>query len=194
MKGCRPLTDTEIQGVLDSFKGENRLRNRCLVLLGIKAGFRISELLSLRVRDVFQAGKVPDRVEVTRQHMKAQIESRSVVLHQMAKEAISERIGELASRGQGQPESYLFRSQRGGNAALGRIGGWCVLKKAYKTLSLTGRVSCHSLRKSFASRVYDKLDHDLVKTQKALGHKNIQSTVAYLNFRQEDIDSAVLAI
>ena len=33
----------------------------------------------------------------------------------------------------------------------------------------------------------------LVKTQRALGHKDINSTVAYLSFREEEIDAAVLA-
>jgi integrase len=49
------------------------------------------------------------------------------------------------------------------------------------------------MRKTFANRMYDKLGHDLVKTQRALGHKNINSTVAYLSFREEDIAAAILA-
>jgi hypothetical protein len=49
------------------------------------------------------------------------------------------------------------------------------------------------MRKTFANRVYDRLRHDLVKTQRALGHKNINSTVSYLSFRDEDVDAAILA-
>jgi len=48
------------------------------------------------------------------------------------------------------------------------------------------------MRKTFANRVYDALDHDLIKTARALGHKNINSTVQYLSFRQEEIDEAIL--
>ena len=50
------------------------------------------------------------------------------------------------------------------------------------------------MRKSFANRIYEKLNHDLVKTKKALGHKNINSTVSYLSFREEEIDEAILAL
>ena len=49
------------------------------------------------------------------------------------------------------------------------------------------------MRKTFADRVYEKLNHDLVKTQRALGHRNINSTVSYLSFREEEIDAAILA-
>jgi len=47
--------------------------------------------------------------------------------------------------------------------------------------------------RTFATRVYDHLNRDLVKTQRALGHKNINSTVSYLSFRDEEIDAAILA-
>jgi integrase len=194
MKGSRPLTDSEIQGVLDSFSGENRLRDRCLFTLGIKSGFRISELLSLRIGDLVQGGRVADRVGVSRAHMKNKQEGRCVILHPQAKAAIVERIAELTERGQGQPETYVFRSQRGGNVALGRIGGWCVLKKAYNSLGLTGKISTHSMRKTFADRIYERLNHDLVKTASALGHKNIQSSISYLSFKEEEVEQAILSI
>jgi hypothetical protein len=34
------------------------------------------------------------------------------------------------------------------------------------------------MRKTFANRVYEKLDYDLVKTQWAIGHRNLNSTVS----------------
>jgi integrase len=49
------------------------------------------------------------------------------------------------------------------------------------------------MRKTFANRMYEKLNHDLVKTQRALGHAKINSTVQYLSFREEGIDAAILA-
>jgi integrase len=58
---------------------------------------------------------------------------------------------------------------------------------------LTGKIGTHSMRKTFASKVYEQLNGRLERVQKALGHKNINSTVAYLSFREEDIDAAILA-
>ena len=50
------------------------------------------------------------------------------------------------------------------------------------------------MRKTFANRVYEALDCDLVKTQMALGHKNVNSTVQYLSFKEEEIDRAIMTI
>jgi integrase len=54
--------------------------------------------------------------------------------------------------------------------------------EAYKSNELTGKLGTHAMRKTFANRMYDKLGKDLVKCQRALGHRNINSTVSYLSF------------
>jgi hypothetical protein len=47
--------------------------------------------------------------------------------------------------------------------------------------------------KPFAHRVYQRLNHDLVKTQRALSHRNINCTVSYLAFAEAEMDAALLA-
>ncbi|MBC8234242.1 tyrosine-type recombinase/integrase [bacterium] len=54
MTGSRPLTELEIQNLLQTFTGKYEIRNRTLFLLGLNTGTRISELLSLDVRDVWR--------------------------------------------------------------------------------------------------------------------------------------------
>ena len=58
MKGTRPLDNNEIQLVSACFSGTYEVRNRGLFLLGVSTGGRISELLSLRIADVFQNEKI----------------------------------------------------------------------------------------------------------------------------------------
>jgi len=194
MKGCRPLSDDEVFSVLESFSGPNRMRNRALFLLGIKSGFRISELLSLRLRDVIQAGRLVDRVTVQRRHMKRKLESRTLLLHPEAKAALAEWIEELRQAGYMLEDTFVFQSQRGPNKPISRVQAYRVLKKRFDQNEMIGKLGTHSMRKTFADRIYDRLEGDLVKTQKALGHKNINSTVQYLSFREEEIDEAILAI
>lgn len=50
------------------------------------------------------------------------------------------------------------------------------------------------MRKTFANRAYELLGHDLPRTQRALGHVNINSTIKYLSFKEEDIDAAILSM
>ena len=54
MKGTRPLTNEEIRQVTVQFSGAFAVRNRCLFILGVSVGGRISEMLALRVSDARQ--------------------------------------------------------------------------------------------------------------------------------------------
>lgn len=202
MKGCRPLTEEEVQATLQAFRGPQALRDRALFLLGVRSGFRISELLSLRLRDVcprsgVSAG-VAARISVARRHMKKKVEGRSVLLHPEARTALEEWIAELEQRGQAQGEGFVFRSRKSGaggsSGALSRVQSFRLLQGAFERAGIEGSVATHSMRKTFANRVYERLGRDLLKTQKALGHKNINSTVSYLSFRQEEIDEAILGM
>ena len=53
MKGTRPLDNDGIRRVSAAFTGTFEVRNRGLFILGVSTGGRISELLSLTIRDVY---------------------------------------------------------------------------------------------------------------------------------------------
>ena len=54
MTGSRPLTELEIQNILQAFTGQYEIRNRTLFLLGLNTCARISELLALNIGDVWR--------------------------------------------------------------------------------------------------------------------------------------------
>lgn len=193
MKGMRPLTDEEIKKVSATFLGASKARDFALFILGIKSGFRISELLSLTIKDVFQGGQIQDRIYVQRRNMKCKNEGRCVVVHPDAKTALSVWLTELFQTGATE-DTFVFKSQKGRNKPISRIQAWKILTTAYEASGLTGALGTHSLRKTFADRVYEKLGHDLLKTQRALSHRDIKSTISYLAFKQQDVDEAILSI
>lgn len=193
MKGCRPLSDDEIKAVLASFAGDAALRDRAMFLLGLRSGFRISELLSLTLGGLIQSGQIVDRVSVARRHMKKRLEGRTVVLHPEAKAALELWLADLSAAGHTSPDTFAFRSRKGKNAPISRIQAWRLLHAHYAAAGLAGKLGTHTMRKTFANKVYERLGRDLVRTQRALGHLNINSTVQYLSFREEDIDAAILA-
>jgi integrase len=193
MKGCRPLTEAEVTLVQQSFGGVYAARDKALFLLGVKSGFRISELLSLRVGDVSQHGRLVDRVTVHRRHMKRKVEGRTVLLHPDAKAALAAWLLTLRQLPGYTPQAFVFRSRKGQNRPISPVQAWRILHDAVTANELTGKLGTHAMRKTFANRVYQQLNHDLVKTQRALGHKHINSTVGYLSFAEEEIDAAILA-
>jgi len=183
-----------VEAVLAELDGPRGARDRALFLLGVRSGFRISEILSLRLGDVVQAGRVVERVRVMRRHMKGKREGRTVLLHPAAREALATWLEELRSDGYMTAESFVFQSRRGPNQAIGRTQAWRILKRSFEQAGLTGNLGTHSMRKTFADRIYDRLDGDLVKTAQALSHRSISSTASYLTFRESEIDDAILSL
>lgn len=192
MKGARPLTDEEIGLIINSFKGRFAARDRALFTLGVKTGLRVSEILSLRISDIFQHGRIVERVYVQRKNMKGKIQGRTVLLHPEVKEAVKTWID--ANGGSLDSEAYLFKSRKGTNQPITRKQAWRILDTLFSRIGLSGKFGTHTMRKSFAKKMYELLDHDLIKTQKSLGHVSIQSTVSYLSFDQGEIDNAILSL
>lgn len=194
MKGCRALTADEVVRVSQAFRGTYAARERALFVLGIKTGFRISELLSLRVGDVWQYGRFVDHVAVQRRHMKQKRESRSVIVHPDAKAALAAWLMELQRTGDVTHETMLFPSRKGLNRALRRGQVGHIQRQAYAACGLIGKLSTHSMRRTFGETVYEKSGRDLLRTQRAMGHKSPASTVAYLHIDERDIDALILAL
>ena len=68
-----------------------------------------------------------------------------------------------------------------------------ILKKAFIAAGLNGKLATHSLRKSFAQRLYDKTG-DIYLVQELLGPRNISTTQKYLGVNYADARAAVEAI
>ena len=192
MKGSRPLTDEEIELILKSFKGRFAARDRALFTLGVKTGLRISEILSLKISDIFQHGRIVERVYVQRKNIKGKTHGRTVLLHPEVKQAVALWLNESAEIP--SDYTYLFKSRKGSNQPISRKQAWRILDTLISRVGLSGKFGTHTMRKSFAKKIYELLDHDLVKTQKSLGHVSIQSTVSYLSFDQGEIDNAILSL
>ena len=70
MAGMRDYTDAERELVRQSFGGRYALRDRCYFEMALQMGLRVSEMLSIRVGQVYQYGRVVDDVSIDRKHMK----------------------------------------------------------------------------------------------------------------------------
>jgi site-specific recombinase XerD len=61
MSGMRDYTDEELTLVRQSFAGRYALRDRCYFEMALQMGLRVSEMLSIRVGQVYQFGKIVDK-------------------------------------------------------------------------------------------------------------------------------------
>ena len=183
MPGCRSLTPEEISQVLTQL---NTPRDRLLLVMGLKTGFRVSELLTLKVGDVLSpAGGIVDKLTVYKINMKGKKKARTVALH-------GEVIALLQPYVVGKhPAHPLFESPKTGKA-ITRFTAYHIMKLAFDSLGLAGKLGTHSWRKVFANVIYLKSGKDLLKTSRALGHDRVMNTERYLEIKQDEIDDLIV--
>lgn len=192
MRGTRPLDNEEIRQVADSFDGTFATRNRGLFMLGVSTGGRISELLSLQIGDVWQNGKPVKDLLFARSIVKGGEVSRAVPVNIDGRQAIEDLIAWHRDRYENTaPSRPLFPSRNGrGEKKMTTRAGHNLLKKAFDEAGLNGHLATHSLRKSFAQRLYD-CTGDIFAVQEMLGHKSVATTQRYLGVNYASVRDAL---
>ena len=191
MKGARALSPLEIQAVCTAFSGQFAIRNQTLFLLCANVGARITEALNLNVGDVWQNDKVVSVLYLRRQTVKGKNEGAALTLPSGARNALMSLIAWKKERKESlRKTAPLFVSQRRGKR-LSRKMAHEVFKGAYRKIGLEGQVTTHSPRKTFAKMVYRNSNNDLLVTQRALRHTNIQNTLCYLDTLADDVTQAM---
>jgi integrase len=193
---ARPFTPLELEAILHQLRFVGRPRDALLLELGCYSGFRISELLSLRVDDVAEAGVVRTEIVVSRRHLKGgkgrharAVRSRRVVLPDRLQRSLQDYLQGRSL----QPGSFLFQSREGGNRPISRYQAHRIIVEAAAAAGVHERIATHSLRKTFVQRIFTLSGHDLIKTQRIVGHRSPLTTARYLETDQAELDALVRA-
>ena len=143
------------------------LRDLAMLELLYATGIKVSELISLKVKDVNLSGRYitcGDRRE------------RNVPFGKSAKAALASYL-DIRDEGFNKKNSeYLFLNSSG--EALTRQGLWKILKAYAKQVGMT-EINPNSIRHSFAAHMIEN-GADLSSVQEFLGHADITTTQLYL--------------
>ena len=172
------LAVNEVERLLAAPTLDERLafRDRAMLELAYGAGLRVSEWISLGIRDVLLEDHL---VRVFGKGSK----ERLVPIGRKAIAAIATYLRELRpvlEKGEGR--GALFLSARG--KPLSRMGAWKILRKYVKQAKIEKRVSPHTLRHSFATHLLEG-GADLRAVQEMLGHADISTTQIYTHVDRE---------
>jgi len=202
MKGSRPFTQKEHESIVNHLTlegGKHGIRNLMWYLVGIYTGNRISSILSLKIKDCYDSrGKVLDTLAIARKNMKGKTEGRVDLIPPPLKLAFEEYRVYLKRCETYHQQAYLIASQKpekGGEfgAVKARQCGH-ILRLICEKLHITGKVSTHSMRKTFADNSFRLAGGDLQIVQKLLHHKNISSTMCYLEPDKDKITAIQLGM
>jgi integrase/recombinase XerD len=151
-------------------------RDRAMLELAYGAGLRVSEWISLTVRDVMLQDHL---VRVFGKGAK----ERLVPIGRRAIGAIAIYLRELRPKlERGEGKGVLFLNARG--EPMSRMGAWKILRKYVEQVGITKPVSPHTLRHSFATHLLEG-GADLRAVQEMLGHVDISTTQIYTHVDRE---------
>jgi len=163
-------------GALDDWSS-NYLRDKCILVILLQCGLRLSELINLKVSDVKNIRMIING--------KCQKE-RDAFLSQSCIKAIDNylevRKDEKASE---ENKEYLFLSNRQQKISKGAVQ--FMVKKYLREAGLnTEKYHVHTTRHTFATMTYEQ-GCDILKLAELLGHSNINTSRIYITLKDAEL-------
>ncbi len=175
-------------------------RDRALVTAQWMTGFRISEVLSWTVGTVMRNGALVSKIGLPPRKMKGGYgKTRWVPLLPELNRALESYLGWLQRRLILSADLPLFMSRENdaeGNArALSRDMARHIVKDAFARAGIEddGRLGTHTLRKTWARKVYEASGHDILVVSAGLNHSSIAITQKYLEPDVEEVMAAMMS-
>lgn len=172
------LSRAEIERLLDAPDPADRLfwRDKAILEFAYASGVRVSELTSLRIRDIsFE--------EAFASVFGKGAKERLVPIGRSAIRALDVYLRECRPRLEnGRGEGVVFLNAHG--RPLSRMGVWKILRKQVERAGIEKHVTPHTLRHSFATHLLEG-GADLAAVQEMLGHADISTTQIYTHVDRE---------
>lgn len=175
------LTTEEIDRILAAIDTSTPkgIRDVAMLELLYSCGLRVSELVSLRLGDLFFGEGF---IRVVGKGDKQRLVPISDVARERVMRYLDERQPARTS------EEVLFLNNRG--KGLTRVMIFTILKEAARRAEIEKRISPHTLRHSFATHLLEG-GAGIRQVQELLGHENILTTEIYTHLDSEHLRSTV---
>lgn len=155
-------------------------------------------MLALTIGHVLHHGQIRSHVALPPRFLKGKRgNTRSVPIGPELRRALDRYLAQRAREKPVAPTEPLFRSRfhaaDGGPKPITRSMAEKIIKRAFRVISEdTLGLSSHSLRKSWAMRLYEASGHDLLIVRDGLGHRSVAVTQVYLPTARARVESLIL--
>lgn len=180
------LTIEEIDEIIFNIKLSSKtgLRNIAIIELLYSCGLRVSELINLKISDLFFKESL---IKVTGKGNK----ERFVPISTQSQIYISDYLDKIRSFHKIKKgfEDTLFLNERG--TSLSRVMIFIILKQLSQQSKINKKIGPHTLRHSFATHLIEN-GADLITIQKMMGHESITTTERYLHVNKKHLIDSVM--
>ncbi|MBQ0054631.1 MAG: tyrosine-type recombinase/integrase [Synergistaceae bacterium] len=183
MKFVEAIDQSEV-AKLGAVIKEKSFRNYVIFYTGIYCTLRISDILNLKVSDIYDNGKIKNRLIIKEQKTK---KIKDTIINRKMRCIFADYISTLDNI---RPEDFLFQNKEG--KALNRMTAYYFIKDACRKLKIEN-VATHSLRKTGATALYNQTK-SILDCKTLLNHSSSAITERYLRIDRQKIDSALEAI
>jgi len=187
---AKVLGSKEIQTVLKVLKTP---RDKLLFAAGLYTGLRISEIISIKMSDVFTtSGGVRNTLKITRLKKKNTVYS-NIPIHPKLREQLASYKDLLDAQDQTYlPSPWLFPSTDAPENHIGRIRAHNILTEAFDSVSIEG-ASTHSMRRTCLTNM-SRAGIPLRTIQEISGHSNLGQLQEYLAVDPADSHRAIMSL
>jgi len=175
----------QLKQLTEYYLRKGNLRNYVLIVLGVHTALRISDLLCLTWNDVYDFDTGAYRSHIVLSERKTG-KRKAVALNKQVIAALE--IYFPHRRG-----LFIFANNRKNASAISRVQAYRIIKSAVEILGVVGRISCHSLRKTFGYHAW-KSGVSAVLLMDIFNHSSFDITRRYLGISQDDRDSVYLSL
>lgn len=185
-----PIKDRDRLEIMKNYyKNEKQnSRNYLLVVTSMNTALRISDVLTLKWKDVYSISENRFKSHITLREQKTG-KNNTLLINRAVIDAL-----ELYAAGKNlSGEQYLFQSQKGTNMPITRQQAFRIVRRAAIFAGLEEHISCHSLRKTFGYYAW-KQGTSPALLMKIYNHSSFQITQRYLGIDQDEKDDVYLNV
>lgn len=149
-----------------------------MFVLGINTGLRVSDILTLKVNDIYKKSHIIIVEQKTRKNKRFLINDK-----------LQNEVSSYIKRNNLTDDMYLIQSRKGDNRPVSRVQAYRVLNQAAAVLGLD-EIGTHTMRKTFGYWHY-KRNKDVAILQEIFNHSSPSITLRYIGINDDIKDETI---